>query len=421
MSPRILGDRVRFFRAVASEGASGTDSGAETSVLYATSTMPSETPGAQFRGPSLWPRVAPFAIVAVLAEVSLALPPGPQSVTAVIVSIVLLLASAGEFLLPWPRLPSWMSVLVPLTYTGSVLALVLAAGTASGVGIVILIPLIWTALFHRPWESACIVPAIVAVELIESLAPVAMPDAVIARRVVLWGALGAVISVATHGLRDRIRRTQDRTAGLQSRLRELTVLADRDRIAADLRDKVIQQLFAAGLTLQGTASIARERGVQQRIETSIDELDQAIRMLRDAIYGLERRPGDRGLRQGVMDLCSGMSPAPEISFTGEVDGALLLRTQDFLVDLLRDALEPVREHAVPARVSIAVGGHSCLTVVEAAPVPHGAEAAWSGEEFSGVRETAAGAGLRVDVVAIPGGTRLLWQVPLDSTGSAAGS
>ena len=85
-----------------------------------------------------------------------------------IISLGLLLAAAALFLLPWPRLPAWMPVLVPLTYTASVLALILAAGATSGVGIVLLIPLIWAALFHRRWESMGAVLAIVAVEVITS-------------------------------------------------------------------------------------------------------------------------------------------------------------------------------------------------------------------------------------------------------------
>jgi hypothetical protein len=96
--------------------------------------------GYPFRRPGLAGRVIPFAAVAVLAEASLALSPGPQSRSALVASVVLLLATAAAFLLPWPRLPGWMSVLVPLTYTGSVLALILAAGAASGVGMALLIP-----------------------------------------------------------------------------------------------------------------------------------------------------------------------------------------------------------------------------------------------------------------------------------------
>ena len=61
-----------------------------------------QPPGFPFRGPGLLARVVPFAVVAVLAEASLALPVGVQSQPAVIVSIVLLLAVAGSFALPWP-------------------------------------------------------------------------------------------------------------------------------------------------------------------------------------------------------------------------------------------------------------------------------------------------------------------------------
>jgi hypothetical protein len=159
-----------------------------------------------FSGPGLLVRAGPFALVAVAAEASLALPPGTHQWAGVTVSLVLLAAVGLAFLLPWDRLPGWMSVLVPLAYTGSALALTLAAGTVSGVGIVLLIPLIWTALFHRPWESACIVAAIVAAEIVAAEIVVSVvqsaPDAVIVRRVLLWGALGALLAVATHGLRD---------------------------------------------------------------------------------------------------------------------------------------------------------------------------------------------------------------------------
>ena len=136
---------------------------------------PDQPPGYPFRGPGLLVRVAPFAAIAVLAEASVALPPGPQSGVSVAVSLVLLLAVAAAFALPWPRLPAFLGVLVPLAYCGSVLALILAAGATSGIGLVILVPLIWTALYQRRWESACVVAAIAAVELIISLTPVAAP------------------------------------------------------------------------------------------------------------------------------------------------------------------------------------------------------------------------------------------------------
>ena len=388
----------------------------ESAPLSAISIPPGQKASFPFRRTGLWTRVAPFAIVAILAEASLALPESPASGTpsagATVASVLLLLVAAAAFLLPWSRLPGWMTVLVPLAYTGSVLALDLAAGSTSGVGIVILIPLVWTALFHRRWESICVVAAVVAVEVIISLTPVAVPDAVIARRAIFWTSLGALISVATHGLRDRIRRSQERSEQLQGRLRELTVLADRDRIAADLRDTVIQRIFTAGLRLQSAASQTRSGEVRNKIGASIEDLDETVRMLRDAIFGLEQRPSDRGLRQEITDLCAQLSPTPEISFTGPVD-AVAAGTRGQLIAMLTEALGPVQQSAAEARIGIAVSDESFLTVIEAAPLngPQDKAQGLRTADFAVLRDRGTEAGIPVDVKAIPGGVRVVWQVP----------
>jgi signal transduction histidine kinase len=355
--------------------------------------------------------VAPFAIVAVLAEASLALPPGPQSGSAVVASVVLLLATAGAFLLPWPRLPAWMSVLVLLLYTGSVLALVLAAGATSGVGVVILIPLIWTALFHRPWESACVVAGIVAVEVVISLTPVAVGDDVIARRVLLWASLGALISIATHGLRDRIRRSQAERERLQDQLRERSIIEDRDRIATDLKDRVIQQIFAAGLTLQGAAALTTDPEVRRRVGASVSDLDLAVRMLRDAIFDLEERMHRRKLRQEVVDMCRDLSPPPEISFSGPVDGALHPAARARLLDVMREALGLIERQAIPARIAISADGDLCITTID---IDARADADGPGPDYSDLRDKAGTLGITVSVERNPGGTRLMWQLPVDS-------
>lgn len=383
---------------------------AECSMLSGTPQAPGEPAPRPFQGPGLFTRAAPFAVVAAMAEASLALPPGTHSRSAVIASLVLLLLVPAAFLLPWARLPAWTSVLVPLAYTGSVLALILAAGSTSGVGIVVLIPLVWTALFHRRWESGCIVAAIVAVEVIVSLTQTAS-DAAIIRRVLLWGSLGALISIATHGLRDRIRRSQEQSARLQDRLRELTVLEDRDRIAADLQDRVIPRIFTAGLTLQGAATLMTDVEVRRRVEASVENLDEAARVLRQTIFGLERLPYGRGLRQGVLDLCGELSPVPEVSFSGPVDGALPPCARDQLLGMLREALGMIGKHAVPARIGIAAGDNVCLTVVESWPGAQVAEV--NAQEFGSLRESARQAGGYVDIEPIPGGTRFVLKFPLE--------
>ncbi len=367
-----------------------------------------------FDRPGLLARVAPFAIVAMLAEASLALPPGIRSPPAAAASLVLLLATAAAFLLPWSRLPAWMPVMVPLLYTGSVLALILATGPTSGAGTAVLIPLVWTALFHRRWESACVVAAIVVTMVITSLTPVAVPGSVIARRVLLWASLGALISVAAHGLRDRIRRSQEERERLQARLRELSVMEDRDRIAAEIKDKVIQRIFAAGLSLQGVATLTDEPEVRSRVGATVEELDRVVRILRDSVYGFERRLHDRGLRREVLHLCAGLPSAPELSFAGPVDGALQPGARIQLLDVLRETLDLLGRHSAAARIAITASDDSCVTVVETEPPP-GTGAGEAGPDFSGIRDRAAHSGIRLDIEPLPSGTRLALKIPFADT------
>lgn len=373
--------------------------------------LQNEPAGYPFRGPGTLARAAPFAVVAVLAEASLVFPPGPSSAWPVVVSVVLLVAVAAAFLLPWQRLPAWMSVLVPLAYTGSVLALLLAAGVTSGVGIVILIPLVWAALFHRRWESAIIVAAIVAVEVIISLTPVAVPDAVLTRRVLLWALLGTLISVATHDLRDRMRRSQEATARLQDHLRERSILHDRDRIADDLRDKVIQRIFAAGLSLQGAAAMTTQPEVRRRVGTSVDDLDQVVRILRDTIFSLDHQLEGHGLRAGITALCGELSPAPEVTFTGPVDGALHPAVSTRLLEILRDALALISQDATLARISITADSDSHQTIIDAAPLPSANGAGGTDHGFPALQHQAAQAGIRLDIDRGASGTRFAWHVP----------
>jgi len=330
----------------------------------------------------------------------------PALGTAAILSLVLLAATALAFLLPWDRLPGWTAVLVPLAYTGSVLALTLAAGTVSGVGIVILVPLIWTALFHRRWESACVVAAIVAVEIVVSEVQSA-PGAVIARRVLLWAVLGTLLAVATHGLRDRISQSQRAAAALQDRLAELKVIEDRDRLAADLQASVIQRIFAAGLKLDGLLPMITGAEVRRRLESSVTDLDDAIRLLRQAVFGLENRLESAGLRQQMLQLCADFSPVPEISFAGPVDGALLPEAGEELLAMLRMALGLVGPHA--SQTSIDVHAAELLTVEI---IGTGSADGEAGPDFSSLHERAGQAGTVVRIGPVPGGTQLTWSLPL---------
>jgi hypothetical protein len=98
-------------------------------------------------------------------------------------------------------------------------------------------------------------------------------------------------------------------------------------------------------------------------------------MLRDAIFGLEQRPGERGLRQQIMDLVGRFSPAPEISFSGPVDTALTAAAQEELISRLTAALGPDERTAGASQVSIAVDGTDCQVVIGTSTGPD--PIAWS--------------------------------------------
>jgi len=372
--------------------------------------VPDQLDGSPFGGPGLLARAGPFGLVALCAEASLALSPGTHAWMAVAISLVLLAAVPVAFLLPWDRLPDWTTVLVPLIYTGSALALTLAAGTISGVGNVVLIPVIWTALFHRRWESFCVVAAIMAVEIIVSVVQAA-PDAVIARRILLWGALGGLLAVAAHGLRDRIHRSQEAAARLQERIGELMVVQDRDRVAASLQGSVVQRIFGVGLKLQGALSFSMAAQARRRVESSVTDLDDTVRLLRQAIFGVEHRRDGLGLRQQVLQLCAGLSPVPEITFAGQVDDALLADTGQ-LLSMLRLTLEVVGRRAGHTAIYVRAGENLSFAVTGTGLQARPADGAAGDGDLLPLRHQAGQAGFPIEIEPVPGGTRLTWQVPL---------
>jgi diguanylate cyclase (GGDEF)-like protein len=192
-------------------------------------------------------KIAPFAVVAVLAELSSALPPGPRSANDIWVSLGLLAACAFAIRARWDRMPSALTVLVPLLFEASVLWLRLGqGGESTGVAIVGFIPLVWTALYQRRWESFVVVASIVfanvAVALLNKL-----PADVILRGTGLWALFGIVIALTVHDLRDRMDRTlarqqelTRRASAMNSAARALTSLLDVDAVVRRAVDLAVE-------------------------------------------------------------------------------------------------------------------------------------------------------------------------------------
>ncbi len=200
----------------------------------------------------------------------------------------------------------------------------------------------------------------------------------------------------------------------QDRRHERSILHDRERIAGDLRDKVIQRIFAAGLALEGAAAMSTQPEVRRRVRNSVDDLDQAVRILRDTIFGLDHQLEGHSFRAGIMTLCGELSPVPEVTFTGPVDGTLHPADSTRLLDILRDALALISRHATPVRISITADSDSHRTTIDAASLSSANGAGGTDQGFPALQDQAAQARIRLDITPGPDGTRFVWRVPRPS-------
>jgi PAS domain S-box-containing protein len=204
-----------------------------------------------------------------------------------------------------------------------------------------------------------------------------------------------------------------------SRANEALALVDeRERIARDLHDTVIQRLFAVGLSLQGALGASADAKLTARLESAIDEIDATIRDIRAAIFSLHaRRVPTSGLRDDVMATCREVARTlgfePHVSFDGPVDAAATDLVRQELVPTLREALSNVVRHAHATRVSVSltIAGKEVVLTVEdngrgIGPGAHG------GRGLGNMIERAEVLGGRCDIRdAAAGGTFIEWRVP----------
>ena len=209
-------------------------------------------------------------------------------------------------------------------------------------------------------------------------------------------------------------------ARLHQRVRELALLEDRERIARDLHDTVIQRLFATGLRLQGAARLAQRPEVAERILQSVDDLDITVKHIRTAIFGLEAsRRASGGLRQRVLSLASEAAGAlgfePHILFDGPLDTIAEDRATELLA-VVREALTNVARHAGAHRVDVEVVADGDLTLrVLDDGRGVGPERRPGGRGLGNMEARAARLGGSVQVKPGPeGGTLVEWRVPLRS-------
>lgn len=203
-------------------------------------------------------------------------------------------------------------------------------------------------------------------------------------------------------------RLYDETERKGRELQRLQVLEERERIGKELHDGVIQSLFAVGMSLQGLASSTADAEVVQRLEGAVEDVDHAIRDLRNYIFGL--RPGilaDRQLDQALTEMASEFDARTGIltvvALDGEAASVLASRAGD-VVQLAREALSNVSRHAeaTTCRVSLLRGDGGLVLEIDDDGRGFDIETTTWGMGLRNLRERAESLGGMLQVESTPG-------------------
>jgi signal transduction histidine kinase len=207
-------------------------------------------------------------------------------------------------------------------------------------------------------------------------------------------------------------------ARLHQRVRELALSEDRERIARDLHDSVIQRLFAVALSLQAAGTRTNDEVLADRLETAVSDLDDTIRQIRTTIFQLEPPPTARGgLRSEILSLTSSAARSlgfePEVHFSGPVDLTAESVAGEALA-ALREALSNVARHAQAGSVVLEVtaAAHSLELQLldDGIGIPEDRLTAGSGLANMATRAENLGGSCQVERLPA-GGTRVSWRVP----------
>ncbi len=201
---------------------------------------------------------------------------------------------------------------------------------------------------------------------------------------------------------------------------QLSVLEDRDRIARDLHDLVIQRLYATGMSLEGTVPMATRREVADRIRGAVDAMDDTIKDIRATIFALQARgrAEEPRLRADIVALADEMTEmlgfAPALRLGSGLDSRATAELSEHLLAVLREALSNAARHSGATRVDVTVDTDAAgtLTVLvrdNGSGIPEGtrrsglANMANRAEKLGGTLQLSAADG---------GGTELAWKVPI---------
>ncbi|ORV55819.1 histidine kinase [Mycobacterium florentinum] len=200
--------------------------------------------------------------------------------------------------------------------------------------------------------------------------------------------------------------------------RQLTIVAERERIAHDLHDHVIQRLFAAGMDLQGTVARVRSPEVAERLNRTLDDLQTIIEEIRTTIFQLKSPlGGDGGFRNRIQRVVADLTGNRDIVTTVRMHGPMTAvggELAEHAEAVTAEAVSNVVRHSSATRLTVDVSVADMLTVDvtdNGCGIPADnprrsglANLTYRAEQVGGSCEVSAPDG---------GGTRVRWTAPLD--------
>ncbi|MET8153894.1 GAF domain-containing sensor histidine kinase [Actinoplanes sp. NPDC049668] len=206
-------------------------------------------------------------------------------------------------------------------------------------------------------------------------------------------------------------------ARAQDEREQLVVLEDRERIARDLHDVVIQRLFATGMQLQGAIAHAGRPEAIKRVNAAVDDLDATIRDIRRSIFELRAPVGPSlrlELRDAVGAAAGPLGFRPVLDTSGPVDSAIPDDIVPELLAVLREALANVARHAGAESVRVSVRAADDEVVLQVEDDGVGMDPALARGGVVNMGERAHDLGGSFEAGSGPGGkgTTVTWRVPL---------
>ena len=210
-------------------------------------------------------------------------------------------------------------------------------------------------------------------------------------------------------------------ARIQEELQRLALVEDRERIAKELHDDIVQSLFAEGMALQASLSMLDDpNAMELRITTSVERIDRVIRDLRNYIFAL--RPGaaaDRALARSLADVATNFAEASGVEIDVTVDdrasSTLAGKTANIL-QAAREAISNAVRHSGGDRVRVSLSCSTDMAVLEVSDSGKGfdlADAKGRGNGLTNLQERANDLEGELDIESEPGrGTWVRLRIPI---------